>query len=224
MANLPPALTPKPVERKQISRATQLEERRQQVLARMTQVFAKRGYQAATVDHLIGGAKISMGGFYKEFEGKEDCFVQVYDRVVAQLTERFEAAVPADAGWAIQAALGVRSLVEFTAEHPLAARVVLLEAQTGGEPALKRHGETLNEAAAFLRRGRETAEANGRLPVNFEDATVSGLLWLLQSRLAKGRIEHADELWPHMAKMVLEPYLGAAEADQVLRGIARTAV
>jgi AcrR family transcriptional regulator len=220
MANLPPALTPKSVERKQLSRATQLEERREQVLARMTPVFAKRGYQAATVDHLIAGAKISMGGFYKEFHGKEDCFVQVYDRVVAQVKEQFDASVPSESDWPVQAALGIRAVVGFAADHPLAARVVLLEAQTGGEPALARYSETLNEAAAFLRHGRAGADAGTRLPVNFEDATVSGLLWLLQSRLAKGRIEDADDLWPHMAKMVLEPYLGASHADQVLRTIA----
>jgi AcrR family transcriptional regulator len=220
VANLPPALTPKSVEKKQISRATHLEERREQILGRMTQVFAKRGYQAATVDHLISGAKISMGGFYKEFEGKEDCFVQVYDRISAQVEERLGASVPADADWGTQAAVGVRTLVEFAAQQPMAARVMLLEAQTGGEPALSRYGETLKQAAAFLRRGREAGDARDRLPVNFEDATVSGLLWLLQSRLARGRIEDMDELWPHMAKMVLEPYLGAGRADQVLRAAA----
>lgn len=222
VVDLPPALTQKPVDRKQISRATQLQERREQVLGRMTQVFAKRGYQAATVDHLISGAKISMGGFYKEFEGKEDCFVQVYNRVIAQLGARFEDSVPSDAEWATQVALGVRTLVAYAGEDPLAARVVLLEAQTGGELALARHGETLNAAAAFMRRGREVADAKERLPVNFEDATVSGLLWLLQSRLAKGRIENPDELWPQMAKMVLEPYLGAAQADRTIGSLLLT--
>jgi AcrR family transcriptional regulator len=217
---LPPALTPQSVERKQISRLTQREERREQVLARMTQVFAKRGYQAATVDHLIGGAKISMGGFYKEFEGKEDCFVQAYARVIAQVKERLDTSIPKDADWATQMGLGIRALVEFASEKPLAARVVLLEAQTGGELALARYSETLREVAACLRRGREIADAKERLPVNFEDATASGLLWLLQSRVARGRIEDAEELWPHMAKMALEPYVGAKRADEVLRAIA----
>ena len=38
----------------------------------LTEVFAKRDYQAATVDHLIAAAKISMGSFYDFFGGKED--------------------------------------------------------------------------------------------------------------------------------------------------------
>ncbi len=193
------------------------EERREQVLERMTAVFAKRGYQAATVDHLIAGGKISMGGFYKDFDGKEDCFVQVYDRVVEKLMERFVDALPADSDWATQVAIGQRVLVELTSEDPMAARVILLEAQTGGALALGRYNEMLGRSAALLRRGRSESPDARRLPESFEDATISGLLWLLQSRIAQGRIEDAEELWPHMAKMALEPYLGAARADQVIR-------
>jgi AcrR family transcriptional regulator len=217
MAEIPPALARAPVERGQVSRKVRSEERREQVLERMTAVFAKRGYQAATVDHLIAGGKISMGGFYKDFSGKEDCFVQVYDRVIGQLMARWVDALSEESGWADQVAIGQRTLVEMTSEDPLAARVILLEAQTGGPLALARYNEMLARSADLLRGGRgESAEA-ARLPASFEDATISGLLWLLQSRIAQGRIEDAGELWPHMAKMALEPYIGAARADQVIR-------
>jgi AcrR family transcriptional regulator len=213
---MPPALARASVERRQLSRKVRAEERREQVLERMTAVFAKRGYQAATVDHLIAGGKISMGGFYKDFDGKEDCFVQVYDRVIAGLRERFRDALPQGRDWATQVAIGLRTLVDFAAGEPMAARVVLLEAQTGGELALARYNETLTQSADLLRGGRKEAAAGKRLPDSFEDATLSGLLWLLQTRLAQGRIEHADDLWSHMTRMALEPYLGAARAEQVI--------
>lgn len=219
VTEIPPALARKTVEHSQVSRELMSEQRREQVLERLTAVFAKRGYQAATVDHLIAGAKISMGGFYKEFDGKEDCFIAAYDRVIAELRERLSAAIPPGSDWPIEVALGMRALVEFASEAPMAARVVLIEAQTGGEMALARYGATLAEAADFLRQGREVAGKKRPLQGSIEEATVSGLVWLLQSRLARGRIEDAEELWPNMAKMVLEPYLGAARADQVLRAI-----
>jgi AcrR family transcriptional regulator len=205
------------MERQQVSRKVRSEERREQVLERMTAVFAKRGYQAATIDHLIAGGKISMGGFYKDFDGKEDCFVQVYDRVIAGFRKRFAEATPERCDWGSQIAIGLRTLVEFAADEPMAARVVLLEAQTGGALALARYNATLHDAAALLRRGRKETSAAQQRPDSFEDATLSGLLWLLQTRLAHGRIEDPDELWPHMAKMALEPYLGRARADQILR-------
>jgi len=217
VAQLPPALSSGSVEKGRISRAAREEERRQQVLAACTDVFAKRGYQAATVENLIAGAKISMGGFYKFFEGKEDCFVQVFDQVIAVARERIRLAVPPDADWAAQATFGTRALIEFAAEQPLAAKIVVLEAQTGGEEALRRYGATVREVAAFLRRGREEGKAGGRLPENFEDSTASGLVWLLQTRLARGDLGDADELYPQVAKVVLEPYLGADRAQRMLR-------
>lgn len=219
VSELPPALSSKPISRKRISATMQAAERREQVLERLTGAFAKRGYQAATVDHLVTSGKISMGGFYKEFDGKEDCFVQVYERAVTGARSHLAAAVSPSADWATQAALGLRALVEYAAEQPMAARVVLLEAQTGGEQTLRRHGQTLREAADFLRRGRDARPAQRVLPESFEEATLSGLVWLLQARLAKGKIEDAPELWTHMAKIVLEAYRGKVQADRVLRTI-----
>jgi AcrR family transcriptional regulator len=217
VADMPPALARESVERRQVSQKVRSEERREQVLERMTDVFAKRGYQAATVDHLIAGGKISMGGFYKEFDGKEEAFVAVYDRVMAEVAARFDEAIPEGADWGTRAALGLRTVVEFANEKPLAARVVLLEAQTGGPVAIGRYAATLQEIAGFLGEGRDEGEAADALPESFEQATASGLAWLLQSRLAKQRIEDPAELWPRMAKMALEPYLGAQGADQVVR-------
>jgi len=206
------------VEKRQVSQKVRSEERREQVLGRMTDVFAKRGYQAATVDHLIAGGKISMGGFYKEFDGKEDAFVAVYDRVMAETDERLEGAIPVGADWAMRAAVGLRTVVELASEQPLAARVVMLEAQTGGKLALGRYSATLQAVATFLREGRAEGEAS-TLPPSFEEATASGLAWLLQSRLAQGRIDDPAELWPRMARMALEPYLGAARAEQMVRSV-----
>jgi AcrR family transcriptional regulator len=217
VAQLPPSLTDSSLEDRQISRATQLAERRERVLAGMTAVFAKRGYQAATVGNLIAGAKISMGNFYKEFEGKEDCFLQVYDRVIARARERISAAVPSGADWEEQAIFGTRALVSYVAEEPISARIVLAEAQTSGPASLRRHGEVLAEAAAFLRRGRRFGSAAGKLPENAEDAAASGLLWLLQSRLTRGGIEDPEKVGEQVTQLVLEPYIGRERAERAAR-------
>jgi AcrR family transcriptional regulator len=220
VAEIPPALARSSVEQRQVSREVRRQERREGVLERMTDVFAKRGYQAATVDQLIAGGKISMGGFYEEFDGKEDCFVAVYDRAVGDAAGRIAAAVDTAPDWSHRVALGLRAAVEFAAERTMAARVILLEAQTGGARIIEGYAATRREVAGVLRQGRSVAEAGQTLPESFEDATVSGLAWLLQTRLSRGRIEDPEVLWPHMVKMVLEPYVGAAQADRVVRSIA----
>ncbi|HEX3240540.1 MAG TPA: TetR/AcrR family transcriptional regulator [Solirubrobacterales bacterium] len=215
MAKLPPALAKESVKEKRLPVEVHTEARREQILALVTKVFAKRGYQAATVDHLVAGGKTSMGGFYKFFDGKEDCFVQAFDRVVEQARERVAAARPGDADWASGTAAGLRALVGFAAEEPLSARVVLLEAQTGGPEAVRRYNETLAEAAAHLRRGRTEGNRAAQLPDSFEDASVSGVVWLLQNRLARGESISVEELYPEIAKTLLEPYIGLKAAERL---------
>jgi AcrR family transcriptional regulator len=211
---LPPSLTDSSLEDRRLSRATQVAERREQALARMTEVFAKRGYQAATVPNLIAGAKISMGNFYKEFEGKEDCFVEAYDRVITHAQGRLAAEVTSDQSWEEQAIGGAGALLDLVAEEPMGARLVLVEAQTSGPVALRHHAETLAALADFLRLGRKFGCAAAKLPPTAEEAAVSGLVWLLQSRLTRDGLEDIGGLKRHVARMVLEPYVGR---DQALR-------
>lgn len=214
---LPSSLTDRSLEDKEVSRATQLAERREQVLARMTDVFAKRGYQAATVGNLIAGARISMGNFYKQFEGKEDAFVHAYDRVMDRLRERLDSEVTSGADWETQAVQGLRSIVAFVGEEQMGARLVLVEAQTSGPEALRRHRETVNEAAGFLRRGRGSGRAAAKLPESAEEAAASGLAWLLQSRLVRGDVGDTEKLREQVTQMALEPYLGRERAARAAR-------
>jgi AcrR family transcriptional regulator len=217
MTKLPLALTKASVEGERISAETYAQERRRETLTSVTKVFAKRGYRGATIDHLVAGAKISMGGFYKFFGGKEDCFVQAYDQVVEEARDRLRDTHSGDESWAAGVSAGLRSLLEVAAADPLAARLVLLEAQSGGPVAVRRYNETLTEVAKALRVGRSAAPATPELPESFEDATVSGVAWLMQNRLSRGEEIDVDELHPHLAKTLLEPYLGRAAFEQLLR-------
>ena len=205
MPDVPPALARDPMDRRPVSPEVRSQHRRARMLERMTKVFAERGYEAATVDRLIVGGRTSMGTFYKEFDGKEDCFAAVCDWVIAEVRARIVEAIPAAAHWPTRTAAGVRVVVEFAGEKPLAARVVLLEAQTGGEAAASRHAATLAEVAAFLHRGRAQSASPKDLPERFEQTAVSGLAWLLQSRLARGGIEDPAELWRPMARIRSSP-------------------
>jgi AcrR family transcriptional regulator len=216
MAKLPPALAKEPVDTRPPSPEEHARERRREILGRVIDVFAKRGYQGATIDHLIAGGETSMGVFYKLFEGKEDCFVQAFDLVVEEAeTDARAAAAPFD-DWGARVSAGLRSLLELVAANPFAARLVLVEAQSGGTDAVRRYGRLQAEATAVIRSGRAASNAVADLPESFEEATVSGALWLIQNRLVRGESIDAAELHPRLAKMVLEPYLGRRGLEGVL--------
>ncbi|HEY2715594.1 MAG TPA: TetR/AcrR family transcriptional regulator [Solirubrobacterales bacterium] len=217
MPKLPPALAKASLEEERMPAEEHAQRRRREILASVTDVFAKRGYQGATIDHLVAGGKTSMGGFYKLFDGKEDCFVQAFDQVVDEATVDAPRPGDAQADWGARVSACLLALLEFAAAKPFSARLVLLEAQSGGPEAVRRYNELLGEAAAGLRAGRSESSATPDLPASFEDATVSGIVWLMQNRLARGTAIDVDELHPQLTKMVLEPYLGRKALTKAMR-------
>lgn len=218
MVTLPQHLTAAPVGRDPLPRGVRTEYQRERVLAAAAEVFARHGYQAASVDHIVSSARIGVGSFYALFDSKEACFLAVYDDAVAAARDRIVATQPAGGSWGERVAAGLRTLLEIVAAEPLAARVVLVEAPTAGAAALARHERNLECAAGLFRRGREQSPSAGQpLPATFEFTTVSGLAWLLQERLADGDIAVA-KLFPEVLEMVVEPYLGEARTRGLRTG------
>lgn len=216
MAPLPEHLQPMPVGRHPLSREVMAAHQRGRVLDAATEVFAKRGYQGTTVDHIVAAAQIGVGSFYALFEGKEDCFLQAYDRIVAEARERIAAAIPPEAPWPEQLCAALRTLLEAIAAEPLRARVALVEIQTAGPSGLARYEATLDGVAAQLRRGRAFSSAPDALPGTLETATIGGLTWLLQQRAAKGEAGAVQVLLSELLTIALEPYLGEDETARVV--------
>ncbi|MFL5873390.1 MAG: TetR/AcrR family transcriptional regulator [Solirubrobacterales bacterium] len=217
MAQLPQSLSKAPVGRTRLSREALTEHQRERILTHATEVFAKRGFTATTVDNIVAAANIGVGSFYAHFEGKGECLLAVCDRISREVHAQISAAMPADGDWAERALAGLHAFLAFTAAEPLAARVILIEAQTGGPEALAHYGEELERLAGFLREGRAAAKLDPKTPASFEEAAASGLAWLLQGRLVRGEADDVDSLFEEMAEVALEPYLGAQQSKARIR-------
>lgn len=215
MPSLPEHLLPAPVGRERLPREVMEEHQRARVLEAATEVFAKRGYQGTTVDHIVSAASIGVGSFYSLFDGKQDCFLATYDRIIAEGRSRIEETVPADSPWPQRVLECLRVLLLMIEEQPLAARIALVEVQTAGHDALAHHQRTSDEAAEALHGGREHSTVASELPATLEYATVGGLTWFLQQRIAAGETAEAGALLPEVLEIVVEPYLGAEATAQL---------
>jgi AcrR family transcriptional regulator len=216
MPSLPAHLMSVPVGRTKLPREVMESHQRERVLDAATEVFAKRGYPATTVDHIVAAAKIGVGTFYSLFEGKEDCFLQAYDRILAEARERVAAAVPPEAPWPEQACAALRSALQLIAAEPLRARLVLVESQTAGPAGLTRFERTVDELLPLLRRGRQHSPIAEQLPTVLEVAALGGLLWFLQQRIVLGELGDVDRLLPDAVRIAIEPYLGPADTERLL--------
>ncbi len=215
MASLPEYLMPAGGERQPLPREVRIEHQRRHILDSALEVFAKRGYPGTTIDHIVAAAKVAFASFYEIFEGKEDCCVQGYERIVARFWERIAADVPADVPWAEQTCAAMRAGLEAIAAEPLAARVALVEIQTAGPNALAAYERTYDALVPLLRRGREHSPFAEQLPATLEEAVFGGVAWLLHQRLVRGEAEQVESLYPELVEIVLGPYLGEEEAARL---------
>lgn len=219
MVLLPDHLMQGPVGQKQLSREVVEEQQRDQILDAATEVFAKRGYPATTVDHIVSAAKIGVGSFYSLFDGKEDCFLRAYERILTIGQEGVLERMPADAEWPEQAAHVLDAVLELIAAEPLRARVLLVEAQTAGDAALARYEETIDRLVPLLRRGRDFSPVADELPMSLEVAILGGLLWFLQQRVVLGELDGLQGRLAEVADIVVEPYMGREETERLLESI-----
>lgn len=213
---LPGPLAKQSVGRGRLSRATIEQHQRERILAAAVGVFAKRGFQPTTIDHIVAAAKTSVGSFYGLFEGKEDCFLRCFDRVVTSARDRIEASLP-EGEWPELTVATLASILLEVEAAPLAARIVLVEAPTGGPVSLRRYQTTLDSLLPPLREGRALASDGDQLPASLEEAGVAGAAWLLRERLVGGRTKGIQDLRPELAAILIGPYLGEAEARRIAR-------
>jgi AcrR family transcriptional regulator len=208
MVDLPAHLRSTGAGTAKVSREVLESHQRERVVALVTPVFAKRGYEGTTVEDLFAAGKVGVGNFYELFGSKEECFGAAYDRVLEAVRSQVELAASAREDWDGRTYLGLRALIAFVLERPLEARLILVEAQSAGEAALARYNALLDEALAWLRRGRGGHREARSLPRGFERAAVSGLAFYLQQCLLDSRAHEAEELFGEVADLVLEPILG----------------
>jgi AcrR family transcriptional regulator len=192
-----------------MTRAELASHQRDRVIAKVTPVFAKRGYLATTVDDLLATGKIGVGNFYSLFDGKEDCFLACFDRVSVEAQERIESATEGVTDWDRRAYLGLAAMLEYFCADPSAARIVMVEAQCAGSEATARYNAILDRAVAWLSDGRQGHPEAAELPPSFEQASVSGLAFYLQQCLLAARRPSAAELISETSGLLLEPIIGS---------------
>jgi AcrR family transcriptional regulator len=112
-----------PVERTRRQRGHQ---RVEVLLGAAAQVFAEKGYDAATMTEIAARGESSIGSLYQFFPTKPDVAQGLIALQADELRQRLAAMVDASAGWEVDelSARLVVVLIEFRAAHPSFARLV----------------------------------------------------------------------------------------------------
>jgi AcrR family transcriptional regulator len=217
MVELPTHLRGAPMGAETISRDELVVHQRDRVLSKAIPFFARRGYQSSSVDDLLAAGKVGVGNFYSLFEGKEDCFLACFDRVVGEVRGRLVDSTATAQDWDVRTYLGLAALIDYLSEEPLSARIVLVEAQSAGAEATSRYNALLDEALGWLSGGRRDHPGASDLPATFEQAAVSGLAFYLQRCLLEIEPPAPAELTAETAGLLLEPIIGRERLARLIR-------
>lgn len=122
-----------------LGRGVDKAERRQQILEKARDVFAKHGYHAAKIDDIVAAAGVARGTFYLYFEDKRAIFEEIVDRTFARLgmsIVRVDTENP-NRSVADQIRENIHAIIHTLLEDPGTTKILLSDA-VGLDPAFDR--------------------------------------------------------------------------------------
>jgi TetR/AcrR family fatty acid metabolism transcriptional regulator len=177
---------------KPVPRSRRRAETRQRLMDAALGVFARNGYERATVDEIVREAGFSKGAFYVHFEAKEDIFWAMLEERTKHLQEAFREAADLDLPVSQNLAMILRSIFSQNRDDPLWSALFMEFAAHASRNHKVRdqlaalHRSWRDFAIEALDRGREAGLVRKDLDVEFASsvqiAVVEGML--MQSRLA----------------------------------------
>jgi AcrR family transcriptional regulator len=215
MAGMPEELVRVPTGRHGLPADIVAAHQRERLLAATIEMVAKRGYRGTSIDHIVKSARVGYVAFYELFEGKEDCFLAAFDRIVEDTGETLAEAIATETEWARQICVALGALLDLIVAEPARARVGLVEVQAAGREAYARYERAVDSAAPKLREGRALSTEATALSDTLEEAILGGIAWIFHQRLVKGEIKNSGGLLGEAIQIALSPYLGEAEAHRL---------
>jgi len=195
------------------------ERRRQQtcevLIAAATEVFARRGFEGASLEEIAETAGFTRGAIYKNFDGKEGLFFAVTDRLNEQVIEAFRAIAPESASpsqWDISRLAklwrasvdGFEDLLAIGKEYEL----YVLRNPDARPRAVTHRRRQRDLVAAFIDEVAEQAGMSLRLPA----LTLAGIILAAADGFAYAARVDGDELFAPFLELLNGGMIGEVQS------------
>jgi hypothetical protein len=128
------------------------------------------------------------------------------DRMLAFVAEGFASDDSGD--WIDRLRGGIRSLLRYLAQNPVAVRVGIVEGFGAGARARDRYQQAVSAFFPFLDAGRELIDSPERVPGETSRVIVGGISALIFNEASAGNSKRLPELLPEMIYLAVVPYMG----------------
>ena len=151
-------------------------------------VFGTRSFGEARVADVLQHAAISRKTFYEQFDDKEACFMAAYEAAAVRARDAIRGAAREQQTRDERLRAGIQALLQFLADEPELARLLVVEVTGAGPTALRRRNKAVREFAAML-----APEIQGDLPLAAQ-VTVGGIWEVVHALVLEGRADQLPEL------------------------------
>lgn len=166
---------------------------RERIMNALVATMTAYGYSGSSVERIAARAGVSRRTFYEQFAGREDVYLQSYDKAVGCLLERVSAAWDEPGDGPAQLRLCLQMVLDSVAGEPRLARFCVVDVFSVGPQALEHRERHMRNFAALLEKG--TRKHNGAPPPPLAaDGLVAAIYDVIYKRVAQGRAEELPDL------------------------------
>jgi AcrR family transcriptional regulator len=174
-------------------------EREQQMLEAADRVFARRGYQASSMDEIAAEVGVTKPMLYAYFGSKEGLYLASVQRAGEMLAQRLRDA--AEGGPAERLEAGVHAFFSFVDERRSSWAVLYREASAGGGPVAARVASLRDAVAATV--SQLLAEMSGEGRDGVEPEPMGHALVGAGESLANWWLDHPEEPVDRMTERLM---------------------
>ena len=180
------------------------------------QIVGEHGYVGMSVARVTARAGVSRRTFYDLFDDREDCFLAIFDEVLARATMVANDAAVGQAGWREQVRAGLLGLLQFAGDERVMGTLVVVHALGCGPNVLARRARCLGPLIAFIDQGRSQTKNGQGLPPLTAEGVVGAVLAVIHGQMLERPDDSLVDLLNPLMGMIVLPYLGQAAAAKEL--------
>jgi AcrR family transcriptional regulator len=196
---------------------------RDRILDAVTNLTARGGYAALTVEGIAADASVSLQAFYEHFSDKEDAFLVAFEIGQDKALALVERAYDAQPDWRYGVRAGLAALFGFFAGEPAFAHMAMIDVLAATERTTARAFKGASPYAQMLHPAPGHTPGGARVPEVTIQAIGGGLFELMLHHALQRRMPELPVMVPRATYFALAPFIGAEAAGEVATEVGATA-
>jgi AcrR family transcriptional regulator len=179
-------------------------------------VLRERGFELASEPELASRAGMEEAEFARQFAGKEDAALRVFEAYIDDFKGRVGAAFAGEEAWPGSLRAAAYEVTRWMGDHPDVTWFGMVGALEAQELARVRREETFRWCADLIDLGRAAAPDPGAVPRSAPLMAVGAVAETLRRQQEGSLVADPVEAVPEMMYGAVRPYLGEEAARREL--------